>query len=133
VRPRKARQAPNATRSAPDKGSAVNAARRALAERKRQSFRVACERHGLAVPETEYRFDASRKWRFDYAWPKWKVALEVEGGVWTGGRHTTGAGFTKDMEKYNAAASQGWRVLRVTPSGLSDLATFELIRRALMC
>lgn len=43
---------------------------------------------GLSAPEPEHRFHESRRWRFDYAWPEHRVALEVEGGVWTRGRHT---------------------------------------------
>lgn len=63
----------------------------------------------------EHRFHATRKWRFDFAWPDQKVALEVEGGVFSGGRHVRGVGFKKDCEKYNAAVVDGWRVLRYVP------------------
>lgn len=56
-----------------------------------------------------------RKWRFDYALPAIMVAVEVEGGHWTGGRHNTGAGFLKDMDKYNTATALGWRLFRTTP------------------
>lgn len=63
-------------------------------------------------PVREYRFHPSRKWRFDYAFPEHKLAIEIEGGVWTGGRHTRGSGFVKDLEKYNQAVLLGWRVLR---------------------
>lgn len=80
---------------------------------------------GLPLPETEYRFAPPRRWRFDYAWPAHKVALEVEGGVWTGGRHVSGAGFVKDMEKYNAAAVAGWRVLRCQPRDLKNGAIYQ--------
>jgi hypothetical protein len=55
------------------------------------------------------------------------IALEVEGGVWTGGRHTRGAGFVRDMEKYNRAGVLGWRLLRVTPDKLVSAGTFEMI------
>ena len=85
---------------------------------------------GLPMPVTEHRFHPSRKWRFDYAWPDAKVALEVEGGVWTGGRHTSSAGFLKDIEKYNAAARLGWRVLRCTPKTLLTLDTVEAVKEA---
>lgn len=60
----------------------------------------------------EYKFHPTRRWRFDFAKPDEKIAVECEGGVWTGGRHTRGSGFVKDTEKYNQAAILGWRVLR---------------------
>jgi very-short-patch-repair endonuclease len=70
--------------------------------------------------EREYRFDPTRRWRFDFAWPPEDVALEVEGGVWIAGRHSRGAGMVNDMEKYNTAALQGWRILRVTPKDMEN-------------
>ena len=93
--------------------------------------------NGLPKPELELRFHPFRKWRFDFAWNenpsdnrRW-VALEVEGGVWIGGGHNRGAGFVKDMEKYNEAAAMGWRVLRVQPKDLCTMDTVELIKRCL--
>lgn len=86
---------------------------------------------GLPAPVREHRFHAIRRWRFDYAWLAEKVALEVEGGVWTGGRHTRGAGFLGDMEKYNAATIAGWRVVRVTPSKLCASATIGMLESLL--
>lgn len=94
----------------------------------------------------EYQFHPVRKWRFDYAIPEVKIAIEVEGGVFkersyigkdgfihttTGGRHTSGVGFLKDMEKYNTATALGWRLLRTTPDNLMSRATFDLIRLTL--
>jgi very-short-patch-repair endonuclease len=67
----------------------------------------------------------------DYAWPEYKVALEIEGGVWTGGRHSNPSGFVGDMEKYNALACAGWRLIRIEPKGLLKASTVELIRAAL--
>jgi very-short-patch-repair endonuclease len=85
--------------------------------------------YGLAV-EKEYIFHPTRKWRFDYAIPEHKIALEVEGGVWTRGRHTRPEGFLGDIEKYNEAALLGWRVFRVTPDDLYTNKTFKLIEAA---
>lgn len=62
----------------------------------------------------EHRFDPVRGWRFDFAWPQRKWALEVEGGTWVGGGHNRGKGYQEDCEKYAAAALAGWRVLRAT-------------------
>lgn len=83
------------------------------------------------MPLTEHRFHVTRRWRFDYAWPEHQLALEVEGGVWVGGRHTSGAGFVKDMEKYNEAACMGWRIIRCQPRQLCTMQTVETLRRAL--
>lgn len=77
----------------------------------------------------EHKFHPTRKWRFDYAIPRHKIAIEVEGGVWTGGRHTSPKGFLNDMEKYNTATVMGWRVLRTIPDELCTNATLEMIRQ----
>lgn len=63
----------------------------------------------------------------DFAWPAYKLALEIEGGVHTGGRHTRGAGFEKDIEKYNEMARLGWRIIRTTPENLYKVYTIQLI------
>jgi len=83
--------------------------------------------------EREYRFHPVRKWRFDFAFPGHKVAAEVEGGVFVKGRHTRGAAFVKDCEKYNAAAELGWRVFRFVPRQHIDTGVaLNTIERALM-
>jgi hypothetical protein len=82
-------------------------------------------------PVFEYEFHPARNWRFDLAWPSKKLALEVQGGLYTGGRHTTAQGFLNDMEKDNAAAVIGWRILKVTPKGLLSFGTTSMIQKAL--
>ena len=72
----------------------------------------------------EHRFAVPRRWRFDYCWPTERVALEVEGATWTQGRHTRGAGYRKDCEKYNAAAALGWIVIRATTDMMRDGSVF---------
>ena len=86
---------------------------------------------GLPAPTFEHTFAPPRKWRFDIAWPAWGVALEVEGGVFTGGRHSRGAGMVKDMEKYNTAAIHGWTVLRCMPTTLCMNETVTMVDAAL--
>lgn len=94
-------------------------------------FTVLCKRLLGVECVKEYRFHDKRKWRFDYAIPEHKIAIEVEGGVWTGGRHTSPKGFLGDMEKYNTATVMGWRVLRTTPEDLLARATLLMIRSAI--
>ena len=85
----------------------------------------------IPAPVTEFKFCDSRKWRFDFAWPMHKVGLEVDGGVWTGGRHTRGMGWLADAEKLNAAACLGWRMLRCTPNQLCTTDMIETLEAAL--
>ena len=68
---------------------------------------------GLPAPVREYRF-CERRWRFDFAYPDRKLAIECEGAVWSGGRHTRGKGFIADCPKYNRATVLGWDILRFT-------------------
>lgn len=96
-------------------------------------FPLACVKYGLPEPVAEYRFDAKRRWRIDYYFEHngRRVGVEVEGGVWTNGRHTRGKGFVADMEKYNAAQSVGIAIVRVTPGNLLKSETFDLIKKTL--
>ncbi|MCP4540619.1 MAG: hypothetical protein GY832_26070 [Chloroflexi bacterium] len=96
-----------------------------------QSLAFQIEALGLPEPEREHRFAPPRRWRFDFAWPARNLAAEVEGGTWARGRHTRGAGFEKDCEKYNEAALLGWTVLRFTTQMVNDGRALETIERAI--
>lgn len=74
---------------------------------------------GAERVETEYRFHPVRRWRFDYAVPEIRLAVEYNGHggfVMAGGmsRHGSMIGMTGDAEKLNAAIGHGWRVLQFT-------------------
>lgn len=105
----------------------AQARRRALEDR----LALQIKAHGLPIPDRELAFHPTRRWRFDFAWPEFMVAVEVDGGVWTGGRHTRGKGFEADAEKLNAAAALGWRVFRYTPTRVRSGYAVNEIRIAL--
>lgn len=88
------------------------------------------ERCGIE-PVKEYQFHPLRKWRFDYCFPELRIAIEIDGGVWTGGRHTSPKGYYNDMEKFNEAAALGYVVLKFTPDDRYALNTFELINETI--
>jgi len=75
-----------------------------------------CAYHEVEFPDPvrELQFHPTRRWRFDFAWPTVNVAVEIDGGSWIGGRHSTGLGMQQDHEKHNAAVVCGWKVLRYT-------------------
>ena len=72
------------------------------------------EAKGIDKKGREY----TRKFRFDCACPSEKIAIEIEGAIWTHGRHNRPVGMQQDMEKYNLATLEGWRILRYTPEQL---------------
>jgi very-short-patch-repair endonuclease len=79
----------------------------------------------------EFRFHAQRKWRFDFALPDVKVAVEIQGGAWTNGRHVRGKGFLGDMEKFNAAAADGWKVFCFSPQQIRNGEAMNFLEKAI--
>ncbi|KHA56814.1 hypothetical protein NM74_09720 [Aeromonas hydrophila] len=75
---------------------------------------------GFPDPSTELLFHPRRKWRLDFAWPANMIALEVHGGIHSGGRHTRGRGFVEDRAKMNEAALLGWTVIEATPEHIKS-------------
>ena len=67
--------------------------------------------YGIPQPTREYKFD---RYRFDFAWPPLKIAVEIDGGIFIGGDHVRGAGYERDCRKNNLAQLEGWVVLRAT-------------------
>lgn len=82
--------------------------------------RVLAQLASFPKPDTELLFHPRRKWRFDYAWPDHMIALEVHGGIYSGGRHTRGRGFVEDRCKMNEASLLGWFVLEITPEHIES-------------
>ncbi|MDI9256348.1 hypothetical protein [Flavobacterium sedimenticola] len=79
--------------------------------------------HGI-IPEyvKEHRFDEVKGYRFDWAIPSVKLAIEYEGLFSEKSGHTTIKGYVKDCKKYNLATINGWKILRYTAVNYSDLA-----------
>ena len=94
-------------------------------------FNALCAAHGVPAPAHEYRFHPTRKWRFDFCWIDERLAMEVQGAIFTGGRHVRGAALVKEHEILHAAAILGYRVLFVTPQQLKTGEAFELVSKAL--
>ncbi len=103
------------------------ARRRALEDRLAQHIRA----WGLPTPEREYRFDPVRLWRIDFAWPALKLAVEVEGLTYAGGRHQRVAGYERDEEKYNALQLAGWTLLRFSGRAIRSGFAIRAIEVAL--
>jgi len=79
----------------------------------------------------EFKFCPHRRWESDFRILGTKILVEVEGGTWSGGRHTRGKGYEQDCEKYNWAAANGWTVLRFTTQQVNSGAAIKAILEAL--
>ncbi len=117
----------------PVRSAKVKAAKAGARERA-SKFRLLCQQSGLPMPTLEYRFaqDAmQRMWSADFAWEEHRVALECDGGLYTGGGHVRGRHVEDTHDKQNAYAVLGWRVLYCTPKKLNTEATIALVRHTL--
>ena len=91
-------------------------------------FPAVCRAAGLPIPEPEVTLTSVRRFRWDWAWPTHRLVLEVNGGVYRRGGHSTGTGIVRDQTKLNCATLLGWRTLQVTPATLTHPHTLELLR-----
>ena len=86
--------------------------------------------NALKIPFTkEFRFHPDRKWQADFRIDEMPILVEVEGGVFSNGRHTRGEGYTKDCEKYSAAAVNGWFVIRGTTAQIKAGLVIQWIEK----
>ncbi|MBL8283913.1 MAG: DUF559 domain-containing protein [Acinetobacter johnsonii] len=77
--------------------------------------------------EQEFKFHPTRKWRADFHLKGKKVLVEVEGGIWSNGRHTRGKGYLRDLEKYNEATMMGYQVIRFSTEQVKSGSAIEQI------
>ncbi len=76
--------------------------------------------------EKEVRFDPDRQWRADYVHRATMTILEIDGGVYSQGRHVRPGGFVEDCFKLNSAALHGYRVIRIA-TGMANTAYLQQI------
>lgn len=56
-----------------------------------------------------------RKYKSDFAEIESKTLIEIDGGIWVRGGHSTGKGKSRDCEKDLEAHLLGWRTVRLVP------------------
>lgn len=88
-------------------------------------------KHELPPCVAEYRFHETRRWRFDFCFVDYRLAIERNGGVWLNGRHNRGTGYLKDLEKLNAAVCAGFYVMQFTPQQITTIEAISTIKTAL--
>jgi hypothetical protein len=80
-------------------------------------------------PESQWRFLHNRRFRFDFAWPKNKLALEIQGGYYSNGRHNRDP--IADAKKANIAGLHGWTIIFAKPDDVRNGSALCWVREAL--
>lgn len=103
-----------------------------------------CVRCPELTYETEYAIPAWIEWareckarglvkravpmRADAAWPDAQVALEIQGGTWVKGGHSSGRGIERDATKAFLAQASGWVLVQLTRQMLQQQGEIWLPR-----
>jgi very-short-patch-repair endonuclease len=83
----------------------------------------------IGVVEREYRFEPRRRWRADFAIPKARLIVEIEGGIFSRGRHTRGVGYRNDLEKYNFCVASGFTLFRFSTQDVLEGKSREILQK----
>ncbi len=79
----------------------------------------------------EFRAIPGRKFRYDFAFVEEKLLVEINGGTYTKGAHSTGQGIARDYEKIRLGQDHGWTVYPFDGKAVRSGEAVEIIRQAL--
>lgn len=77
--------------------------------------------------------ETNRFWRIDFSWPEWRLAVEIQGGSFVGGRHNSAVGQARDYAKHNHLTANGWRVLYFSTPMLRSVEDVVEIVAEILC
>ena len=72
-----------------------------------------------------------RKFRFDFCIKKANLLIEINGGTFTKGAHSSGLGIRRDYEKMRLAQAAGWKVYPFDGHEVRSGEAVEIVRKAL--
>ena len=84
---------------------------------------------GLTGYVREYQAIPGRKFRFDFAFLRERLLIEINGGTYNGGAHGRGVGINRDYEKGNLAVVNNWRVLSFDTKQVRSGAALEVVEQ----
>ena len=84
---------------------------------------------GLTGYVREYQAIKGRKFRFDFAFLRERLLVEINGGTYNGGAHGRGCGINRDYEKGNLAVVHNWRVLSFDTKQVKSGAALEVVEQ----
>ena len=94
-----------------------------------ERFAFQIKAYELPEPKRQFKFHSSRKFLADFAWPEFRLIVEINGGTWMKkSGHNTGTGILRDYEKSNCAQLMGYTYLQYTGKELDDLTAIETVK-----
>lgn len=75
--------------------------------------------------DTEVKLIPQRRFRFDFVHRLSKVAIEINGGNWSRGRHTRASALLSEYEKINLAQMEGYQIFILN----NEMITEEWLRK----
>ena len=114
--------------------SPAETSHRASTKATRESLELLLAQHLRAeriAYTAQHHFWPGRKWRLDFAFPGHLLAVEVQGGTWIKGAHSSGAGIERDCEKAAHLAIAGWRLIPVTGGQIKSGLAIRWIKDAI--
>jgi len=94
-------------------------------------FAMQLDAAGLGGYVREYQAIPGRKFRFDFAWEKERLLVEINGGTFTKGGHSSGLRLRRDYEKLRLAQDHGWKVYPFDAQAVRSGEAVEQVRKAL--
>ena len=92
-------------------------------------FAMQLDAAGLGGYVREFRAIPGRKFRFDFAFLRERLLVEINGGTYNGGAHGRGVGINRDYEKGNLAVVNNWRVLSFDTKQVKSGAALEVVEQ----
>lgn len=86
---------------------------------------------GLPEPVREYPAIQGRRFRYDFCWGLERLLVEINGGTYTKGAHSTGSGIARDYEKIRLAQDAGWTIYPFDGKAVKDGTAIEAVRKYL--
>jgi very-short-patch-repair endonuclease len=97
-----------------------------------QAFATQVKQVGLPEPEREVMLSANHAYRWDFVWSRYRLAVEINGGVWTVGGHSTGQGIIRDMTKLRIATLAGYRCFQFHGDAIEDGSAINTVEQFIL-
>jgi hypothetical protein len=94
-------------------------------------FRLPPFHHHYRFPQSLHPDNKRKVWIADYCNVEYKLMVEIDGGIWTGGAHGHPVDITRNMMKQNDAALLSYQTLRFATTWVKNKHAIQFLQRVL--